>query len=245
MNLSLNRQFLFCLVTFLSWIFVFNLYFDIFISLFLLIFWFIILLNYSLFLWKKWFNKFIFLLFFSSVFWIIIWQINYNNIADKQLKVEKVTHWYSNKIGLELQIVNTYKKYENYTSYVWKIVSANNEKLGNINLLVNFFWKDKLYQNDKIIVDTQVDKINNFVSTFDYENFMKTKNIYGSTNIYFIERDKIIRWKPWFIYSTRQKLLDIVSTTFPKQEANLLSWILIGSRQNLSKDLQDNFNNSW
>jgi hypothetical protein len=60
-------------------------------------------------------------------------------------------------------------------------------------LLINFSPKENLYQNDKIIVDTKVDKINNFVSTFDYENFMKSKNIYGSLNIYFLEKEKIIR----------------------------------------------------
>ncbi|MCT4617436.1 MAG: ComEC/Rec2 family competence protein [Candidatus Gracilibacteria bacterium] len=184
------------------------------------------------------------MLFFSSIFGIIIGQINYNNINYKQLKLENITNNYSSEISLELQIINTYKKYENYTSYIGKIITINNEKIDNINLLINFSPKENLYQNDKIIVDTKVDKINNFVSTFDYENFMKSKNIYGSLNIYFLEKEKIIRGKSGFIYKTRQKMLDAMSTIFPEQEANLLSGILIGSRQNLSKNLQENFNNS-
>jgi len=245
MELSLNKKFLICLLLFLSGIFIFNIYFSFYNLIILGVFLLIITINYNLYFNKELFNKFIILVFFSFILWWITWQINYNNITNKEQQIEKSTYNYFKKVKLKLKIENKYKAYEIYTSYIASILKIEDKKIDNISLLVNIFSKDNLNKNDIIIVDNRVDRIDNFVSTFDYHNFMISKNIYWKINVYSIDKENFIIWNSGIIYNTRQLLLSHINSIFPEQEANLLSWILIWARENLSKKLKDNFNNSW
>jgi competence protein ComEC len=98
---------------------------------------------------------------------------------------------------------------------------------------------------DMILWKSKIELIKNFWD-FEYKKFLLAKNIYFKSFFYSIEKvwtnkQNIILKKIDFV---RQKLLDTIFELYPKQEAIFLGWILLWARENLPKELKQNFNNS-
>lgn len=80
---------------------------------------------------------------------------------------------------------------------------------------------------------------------FAYKKFMLSKSIYFSTSSSSV--DHVWQWwQQWTrsLYWYREQLLARINIIFPHREAIFLWGILLGARENIPKDLKEDFNNS-
>ncbi len=231
------------LLSFLTSILVNNYLQEFLLSFFILIFFIIFLTN--LFIYKKFKIKFIFIYIFL-VFWYIFWLfVSLNNLNEIKSNSEFLDRYYLWNNNYNFTINELYKKWENYNSYIVKI-----DKIWNIIVDKNIFWlvyiapNFKLDKYDKINTEAKILIIDN-IDTFDYKNYLLSKNIYFK--VYLYEFNLLSKWN-WFLHKLenfRNKILTTINTIFPSDEAILLSWILIWAREDIPEDLRNSFNNSW
>jgi competence protein ComEC len=80
---------------------------------------------------------------------------------------------------------------------------------------------------------------------FAYKKYMLSKGIYFSTSSSSVDTiSNHTYWWRYKFYDSRQKLLSRIERIFPKYEAIFLWWILFWARENIPKDLKEDFNNS-
>ncbi len=242
--LSKNIFFNFFLTSFIITILVNNYLQDFLLLLICLGFFSIIYLN--LVLYKKSIKKHLVLLFFIiiwSIFWSIISNSNLDKIKENQVFLEK---YYLRNYNYELEVKQLYKKNENYNSYVVKI-----DKIDWIEVDKNVYWIVYISNNlwlekwNILSTDSQILNIDNVDNIDNYKNFLLSKNIYFKSYLY---NFKIIKKIDNFFVSVdkfRTKLLIIINKIYPKEEGIFLSGILIWARENIPKELNDDFNNSW
>lgn len=195
------------------------------------------------------YNKLRLSLFIGYIFislWFFLWSFisinNLNQIEYSKQFLEKKYLWTEK---YELSIKDLYKKDENYSSYIVKIEKNQDSIVDkNIYWLVYIAPNYKLNKSDLISLNTQIFIIDN-VDNFDYKNYMQSKNIYFKAYIYDFET---ISKGSGFLNNLekfRNDLLDKIKIIYPRDEATLLSWILIWAREDIPKKLRENFNNSW
>lgn len=248
-KISKNMLFNIFLVSFLFWIFLNN-YFEYFqLSLLILLFISVFLLN-LIFYFKKKFNFLVYIIF------LIIWFIFWVYISNNNLQEVNKNHWfievYDNNFynDLTIEIVDTYKIKDYEKEYIAKLIKINWKELHDEN--VEVFWLIKIAKNYKI---TKWDIIESKAKTyliedfneFEYKNFLLSKNIYFKSFLPFINniwnnKQNIILEK---IDILREESLKIIYEIYPKNEAIFLWWILLWARESLPDDLKNNFNNSW
>jgi len=239
--MSKNKVFIFFVVSFLFWVFVWNILFD--FNLILIFFaWVLFFLILLLIIMKK-YHFFVIII----AFWIFLWWIfsGINNYYIWQ-NLSKIKNYYNKEVFIKAEVLELYKKWETNNSYILKIISINENPNFHFNFLL-YFPKNLILESGQIIsLNSKIIKIENFTDNFSYEKFMLSRKVYFqvfASKLDLWEKKELWKTKK-FIYDFRQKFLNIIFENFPKNEANLLAWILIWARENFPKELTENFNNS-
>ncbi len=268
-DISKNKLFIFGVIFFLIWIFLENILIDIRLSFSIALIFLYLLINF--WFWTKKFLIFLIIIFFSFIFWIL-----YSYFFNQNINYKKnfVVSFYDNKKHkIIFSLENIDKKLDFSINYIWKIISIDKKiPKKDINILVKIPRNYDIKKGSIIELNEKIKKIENFSSSFDYKNFLKTKNIFivfKPINLIFLNsqiitlsslgshlekgRKNIIEenylWKiskDFYknLQNFRQKFIEIIHKIYPEKEAIFLAWILIWAREEIPKDLKNNFNNS-
>ena len=242
MKSNINKIFLTFIVSFLLGVFITNILFDTILSIIILMFLIVFLLNIYLHITK---NSF-FIIFI--VVWLILWTFYTSyfneNIKNKQNTIES---FYDKESYIVWKVIDIYKINEYWNSYIVEILSINEEQNFDFNFLLRLSPNFYLEKNQIIWLKTKIDKVDRFDPNFDYEKFLILRNIYfvvQNTNIELIEKKPLSKVDN-IIIPFRQRVLEIISSMYPKNEASFLSWILVWERNNIPTSLSISYNNSW
>ena len=166
---------------------------------------------------------------------------------------------------LEYQFENKYKDVENLSIIATVVNNGENKdyktvyriKVGegeykNTYLLLNIKKKDdvRLKYGDKIYIKGEFESPNvarNY-GGFSYRDYLKTKKVYGIVNSS-KENIKIIKRNNVNIISRvanslSNKIIENVDKVFSEEEAGLLKGILIGNKETLDENVEENFKDS-
>lgn len=237
---SKNLLFLFFTHSFLWAIFINNLFEYKFSFQLLIIFWVVFLLFLII---KKKYLYYIFFILLWWIIWIFISQIHINQVNTKN---DYLDNFNTEKYSYNLEIKDIKKKEQYKNQYSAKIHSINDVNLTHdIFILINLSNTYELSIWEKIQTESKLYILKNS-SDFQYKNFMNSKNIYASINIY--NFDKIWKVSENIIYRSarkiREKFLEVIYNLYPKNEAIFLWWILLWARESLSNEIKEDFNNS-
>lgn len=246
-KISKNILFNIFLVSFLSWIFLNNIFWNYKLSLIILIF--ILVFTVNLIIYFKDYKKFLvylIILVLSFILWIFISDNRLIDIKKNSDFIQVYDSNFFNNLKFEIKEVYKIKDYEN--EYIAKLLNINNTKLEknyDILAIVRIAKNYDIKIWDIIESRAKIEVVKNF-NEFDYKNFLLSKNIYFRSYLPFIENSwsitrNIILEK---IELLRKKSLDIIYTIYPKNEAIFLAWILLWARESLPEDIKQNFNNS-
>ena len=202
-----------------------------------------------LFLWYFIIERKFIIVLIISLLWFLIWITVSNHNLEQINKKESILYkYYDNKnhnIVLEIKWINKIKEFQ--TEYIVQVIQIRKQNIyKKINAIIKI---DKNYILEKwfiIKTNTKLYKFKDF-SWFSYKNYMLSKNIYFSSNIYSFEitEKKKINLIEKSIIKLRTKFLESIYSIYPKEEAIFLWWILIWARESLPNELKQDFNNSW
>lgn len=239
--MSKNKIFIFFTISFLFWVFFWNILFsfDLIILFLSIVMMFLILFLIII----KRHHFFVVILWVWIFLWSIYSWVN-NHFIDKNIKL--TSSIIDKELNIKAEVLELYKKSENYNLYILKLNSLENTQGYNFNFLL-YYPKNYILEKWWIVsFSSKITKIDNFSDTFNYEKFLQTKDVYFqvfANNIEILEKNKLSKFEQ-FIFHTRQNILTLVYNIYPKDEAVFLAWILIWAREDMSKDLQNSFNNS-
>lgn len=231
-----------CLISTIFAIFITNIHGNKFLYIFLIIL--LVWINFSLY-----YNKVIKILL-VAILWLTIWFIivylNNEKLLSNQKILSNYTNNYNNKVLIIWQILDNYGQWDRLNTYVLRINKINNK---NISWIINILWtinnRIKLSKWDNIEFETKLNKIENFDS-FEYEKYLLMKDIYAKTSIYNITKKwNSISYLLQIIESVRLSFLKVINDIYPSDSAKLLNWIFLWIKWDFSKDLKNDFNNSW
>lgn len=240
--ISKNKIFIISSISLLIWIYINNLNWNYIYSFIFLSIISILIINFSLYV-RKTFIYSIFIII-SFLFWIFISETNIVNIEKKE---DLVINYDSNIYQeLKFKIIEKEKVKEYYVEYKSKIIEINWEIIDkDIYFLSTMSINYKFRPWDIIIWSWKIEQIENF-NDFDYKKYLISKNIFFKS---FINNQKKISEEKsyliWKIDDLREKFIKTIKEIYTKDEWVFLSWILIWAREEIDKDLQTNFNNSW
>lgn len=172
----------------------------------------------------------------------------YISVLEKSFKTK-----YKNikeEIKVEAIVISNVKEKEYKDEYIIKVKTINsNKKYNNTHLKLSIKNnKNKLEYGDKIIFTGEFEEpeIQRNYGGFDYKQYLKTGKIYGLVITNKIEKIEKGKYNKLLILINKinQKIVDNSNKILEKEEANLLTGILIGNKDNLSKDIQESFRNS-
>lgn len=237
--MSLNKIFTTLMIWFLVGIFFTNILFniDLIISFFSISLMFLLIV----FTIMKKHHFFVLFLFFWLSFWVLYWINNNSKVFYKNYLINNYS-----EANIIWEVKSIYKKEESYNSYIVKVLEFD-WKIIDTNFLLKTSKSLQLNYKDIIYLKTKVDKIDNFTDKFNYEKYLNSKNIFFISNypdITEIKKQKLNKYESIIIHS-RQSIINSINNIYPKSEADLLSWILIWHTQDISKQMQENYNNSW
>ncbi|MDD4151385.1 MAG: ComEC/Rec2 family competence protein [Candidatus Gracilibacteria bacterium] len=242
-NKILHFSFIILLSAFIIGIFTSNIISNLYFSILILSFCGIFMVG--LYIYSKKFGIFFIVFFFGLLFGILYSSYNLNEIAEKE---NILFPYLGQKEDLIFEIESLYKKQENYTSYIAKLDKIGNKNIKNVDIkiLLKITGNYLLQSKDLIKSKSKLDIIDNFSDTFNYKKFLNSKGVLASSYLYSFEKIGANNKTKFEIYIEfiRQKFLSSIKSIFPPDEATLLAGILIGERQDLSKNLQSDFNNS-
>lgn len=233
--------FIYFWIFYIFWIFINNIFENLITSLLVLLF--LVVLFLLLFLKTK---KYI-VLYIICFFWYLLWIIISNTNIEKINKNKLFLKNFNNKIKFEVQIENISKINDSNIVYIVRVKKINKIVL-NANIFAEIYinWNHKIDNWEIIKFESKISYFEKF-NWFNYEKFNLSKNIYFKTFVYNYEtiwKNEInIMYKK--IYKLREKLIQTINNMYTKNEATFLSWILLWARENLPKELKENFNNSW
>lgn len=179
---------------------------------------------------------------------ILLLSFTYILVLEKSFKTK-----YKNiqtEIKVEGIIVSNVKEKEYKNEYIIKVKSINlNKKYNNTHLKLSIKNnKNKLEYGDKIIFtgEFQEPEIQRNYGGFNYKQYLKTQKIYGLVTTNKIEKVEKGKYNKLLILINKlnQKIVNNANEILEKEEASLLTGILIGNKENLSKDMQESFRNS-
>lgn len=238
---SKNLLFLFFTHSFLWAIFINNLFEYTFTKKLLIFLWIVFFIYIIL---KKKYLYYLAIIILWSILGIYISQNSLNNIKDKNIFISS----YNNiKHDYILEINELTKKQDWKNQYSAKILDISNIKVPNeLDILINIPNTYTLSIWDKITTKSKLYQFNN-TSDFQYKEFMNSKNIYASMNIYSFENIWHSPQNKIKIYAKniRETFLEIIYKIYPKNEAIFLWGILLWARESLSDEIKEDFNNSW
>ena len=154
------------------------------------------------------------------------------------------------EIRVEAVVISNVKEKEYKDEYIIKVKSINsNKKYNNTHLKLSIKNnKNKLEYGDKIIFKGEFEEpeIQRNYGGFNYKQYLKTQKIYGLVTTNKIEKVEKGKYNKLLILINKinQKIIDKSNKILEKEEASLLTGILIGNKENLSKDIQESFRTS-
>jgi len=238
---SKNLLFLFFTHSFLWAIFINNLFEYTFTKKLLIILWLVFFIYIIL---KKKYLYYLLIIILWWIFGVFISQYTLDNIKDKNAFISSINNT-KNEYILEIKELTKKQAWKN--QYSAKILDISNLKIINDTVvLINVPSTYTLSIWDKIKTNSKLFQFNN-TSSFQYKEFMNSKNIYASMNIFSFENIWHSNQNKIKIYAKniREKFLDIIYKLYPKNEAIFLGWILLWARESLSDEIKEDFNNSW
>lgn len=153
-------------------------------------------------------------------------------------------------VKIEAVIVSNVKEKQHKDVYTIKVESINqNKKYNGTHLLLSIKNKTKhLEYGDKIIFTGEFEEpeVQRNYGGFNYKQYLKTKKIYGliTTNkVEKIEKEKYNKLLI-FINKINQKIVNNSNEILKEEQSSLLTGILIGNKESLSKEVQESFRNS-
>lgn len=184
----------------------------------------------------------------KNIIYIIVFLIAIINITYLEYQFENKYKDVQN-LKIVATVVNNGKDKDYKTVYKIKVEEG---KYKNTYLLLNVKNKDNvnLKYGDKIYINAEFEAPNVARNDggFSYKDYLKTKKIYGIANA---EKDniKIIKNNNTHLInilanSLLNKIIENVDKSFSKEEAGLLTGILIGNKESLNQDIEKNFKDS-
>lgn len=213
---------------------------DLFLSLFLWAF-FLCLIIPVLVEYKKYLS-----LSISLLIWMIIGgAIGWVHISKVHARTELLSSYMWTFLAQSWQVKELYKRSEYYDEYLLETRKLGNNIIDNGTFHIIRIPKNFELDTWQIIsYSGKIYPLEDF-DGFSYKNFMLSRWIYFSTSATSFEtisNDKS-GWKYVFA-SSRSTLLSQIDRIFPEQEAIFLWGILFWARENIPKELKEDFNNS-
>lgn len=232
-------------LSFITSIFLTNLYGQIIVYIFL----FVLCVFWALLIYKIRLYKIIIV----SILWLLLgfFYSNYNlqKISNKENFLSTYI-WKNLEIKWEILWLDWIN--ENYKNYILKISSIwDNKPNQDINILIKTNKKINFSYKDAIKFKWKIDKPEK-INSFDYPQYLKIKNIYWISYIYSFEKieseeintNLYTKYKI-FLEKTRVKLSETISKIYPTETWNLLAGILIWDKTWFDNYLKNSFNKSW
>ena len=170
---------------------------------------------------RDWYRRWLFLFFLVYIFLIIVFTPCFLNKKEPSQKICGYVISYPDKY---------YKEYRFFlkTGNSKFLVSSNSQRLGEISLY------------DYICFDCEHKRIEskNLPGNFNFEKYLRYKNVFYSLEI----KGDIEIKKSHFLFaklsSLRKKIKEIISDNFYKDELAVIMGILLGEKEDLSKDFR-------
>ena len=152
-------------------------------------------------------------------------------------------------------IVSTPKEKEYKTDYTMQVESMNGQTLQkNTKILLQLKkgkqTQENLNYGNKIKIKAEIKMPAEARNTggFDYSFYLKTKKIYAiatakEENVTVLKEENTNLWKK-VVMAVKQSIIEQVKEVLPDEEAELLIGILIGERQGIQEEVEENFKNS-
>ena len=162
--------------------------------------------------------------------------------------VKDLTNWFNSENIIELSIERKYSQTDSSTTYSAKLLTYNWHIIDkNVKFLYSLWWEVDLDYWQILSSYWVFSDFYNFSDDFDYINFMMSKwylfRFYWFNYDYIWKKDlSLIRS---YSESIRNLFIDTIKNIYPKQEAYLLSWILIWARESFSKEFETAYIDSW
>ncbi|MDD3793250.1 MAG: ComEC/Rec2 family competence protein [Candidatus Gracilibacteria bacterium] len=165
------------------------------------------------------------------------YKINYNL---NTIKIDNIKH------NFVIEIINIAKENEDNKTFIGKLIKLDDKNIDNkilIEVLIQGNYE--INNGDLLKYKSNIVKIENF-NGFNYKNYMLSKDIYFKNIVYNYEiigknkRNFLLKK----IESLKKEMINRIKILYTENEALFLSGILLGARENIPKNLSDNFNNS-
>ena len=189
--------------------------------------------------------------FTTAIIFLIIGIINVQLHFPKNQKHHYSNHYIANS-RLILQVRSVLKPSKTYQKYEAEIVQVNSSQTRGIVLLniKKNNVKETFKVDDKILTFSPLQDINKALNPneFNYRNFLKKKRIYKqirleSENYLLMDFNK--HTLKGYAFQFRSKInRTLKKYHFSENELAIINAIILGQRQNLSKDLFDNYKNA-
>jgi competence protein ComEC len=249
-DVSKNKLFIFWGIFFLIWIFLNNILLNLKLSLILALLVLYLLINFYFYTKKN--LIFLIFIFFSFLLWILYSFYYSQTFLEKEKILKNFIDDKKHKIIFKINDIN--KKLDFEIDYIWKIISIDNKKINKkIFILIKIPRNYDIEKGNIIEINEKIKEIKNFSDSFDYKNFLLSKNIFlvfKPINFYFLdsvsdsEKKGLIEKFNKKLQNFRQDFINVVHKIYPEKQAIFLAWILIWAREEIPKDLKNNFNNS-
>lgn len=236
-----SKQFsLFC-ISFLLWVFINNMIESFYISLFFIIF--LSLLVYIVLRYKNLFIFSSFILFFALFLWLFISDYHLTKINSNFFLINQ----FDEKEEYTTKIIRKTKITEDKNIYTAQLIEVSWNKIdNNIKVEVHISGNNNLQKWDKIKFTSKIYYFESF-NNFAYDKYMLSQWIYFRIYPYTYELiwqekiNKITRK----IENFREKIIKDIKDIYTFEEWIFFAGILVWAREEMPKQLGDNFNNSW
>lgn len=169
--------------------------------------------------------------------------LHYTKISTKLEQSQKYLGLYND---FQAEVGDVYRRAEFYDEYFIEISKIEKERFADpIWGLVRFPKNFHLNVGEYISFSGKMYELEDF-DGFAYKDFMLSRDIYfslSSTNFERIWTSK--KWIHYYMRHYREILLDRIWSLYPQEEAIFLGGILFWARENIPKELKEDFNNSW
>lgn len=232
------------LLSFLLGIIFFNYFLDFSKGIFIILFLLLLLTNTFLSIEKK-YLFFSCLFFLFSILWLFYNAHFYSEFTENYTKIEK--YFYFDSVSFSWEIVNIEKIKENSKIYLIRVHDINKKPIeSTLYWFIELPFNVSLYEWDTVSFSSKIYQINNF-SQYNYKLFLASQNIFFRAYPIRIEKGPRQQKKQFSlsVSKIRMRIITSLSELYPKEESILLGWMLIGARENIPKNLESNFNNSW
>ena len=181
---------------------------------------------------------------------IIIILISYSYISILENSFNNKYKNVQENVKIEATVISNCKEKEYKDVYTIKVetINGSNEYKGTKLQLSIKNNKNVIEYGNKIsfIGEFEQAEVQRNYKGFNYREYLKTKKIYGlvtTSKIEKIEKEKYNKILI-FINNLSNKIVKKSSEMLDGEEASLLTGILIGNKENLSKETEENFRNS-